>query len=168
MVLPVTLYKDPILRKKAQLVTVFDKELKNLVQNMTETMYDKKGVGIAAPQVGKSLQIFTVDKEFTLNESGTFVMINPVLEFPHNDFIIYEEGCLSIPGIFGNVKRYRELILKAYDIHGNFFEIKAQDYLSIVIQHEYDHLMGILFTDKVLAKEKASIDQQLKEFNKND
>jgi peptide deformylase len=167
MILPIIQYGNPILRKKALTIKEFNPSIKELAQNMIETMIDAKGVGIAAPQVGESLALFVIDKQFASQEPGFLIVANPTLTPIGENFIINEEGCLSIPGINANVRRHQKVHLKAQDENGKPFELEANDYLAIVMQHEYDHLIGVLFTDKVLVREKNFVEKCLMEFKKS-
>ncbi|KKB42308.1 peptide deformylase [Bacillus thermotolerans] len=143
--LPIVKYPDPILEKKCGPVTQFDKKLKKLVNNMYETMVEADGVGLAAPQIGKDLQLAIVDIE---DEHGLIVLVNPVIEEAKGSETDVE-GCLSFPGIYGHVTRPSYVKVKAQDVKGRFFTLQAKGYLARAIQHEIDHLNGVLFTSKV-------------------
>ncbi|KKB39292.1 peptide deformylase [Bacillus thermotolerans] len=143
--LPIVKYPDPILEKKCEPVTQFDKKLKKLVNNMYETMVEADGVGLAAPQIGKDLQLAIVDIE---DEHGLIVLVNPVIEEAKGSETDVE-GCLSFPGIYGHVTRPSYVKVKAQDVKGRFFTLQAKGYLARAIQHEIDHLNGVLFTSKV-------------------
>lgn len=143
-----TIVKHPaeVLEKECKPVKQFDKNLKTLLNNMYDTMLAADGVGLAAPQVGIDQQIAVVDIG---DEAGRINLINPViLETKGEQTDI--EGCLSFPGLYGTVSRPYYVKVKAQDTKGRTFFLEAEDYLARAIQHEIDHLHGILFTSKVL------------------
>jgi len=136
--------KNPILRKKAESVKNPESpEINKLVAGMIATMTEINGIGLAAPQVGASLRIFTVNVEEKIS-----VFINPEVKDFSNDKIPFEEGCLSVPKVWGPVVRPKKLTIKALDENGKPFKIRAKGLLARVIQHEMDHLDGTLFIDK--------------------
>lgn len=146
--LKIRIIGDSTLRLTAQSVTEFDQELKDFVADLTYTMYETDGVGLAAPQVGISKQIFVVD--FYWAQDGAtkkpLVYINPEITFSEGS-ITHEEGCLSVPDIFDKVKRPNHIKIKAQDLEGNYFEEELSEFPAVVFQHEFDHLKGILFVD---------------------
>ncbi|MFC4076462.1 peptide deformylase [Salinithrix halophila] len=133
---------DPILKEKAKKVTKFNERLHKLLDDMAETMYDAPGVGLAAPQVGISKRVIVLD-----DGNGLIEAVNPELSDREGEEISPPEGCLSIPGLLGDVRRARRVRVKALDRNGNPFEIEAEGYLARIFQHEVDHLDGVLFTD---------------------
>lgn len=139
-------FPDPFLRRQAQAITVFDGALTRLISDMTETMYDAPGVGLAAPQVGESIQLLIIDVAKLEQEQRVLVMINPRL-IGHEGSQIDEEGCLSVIDLTANVKRHKKVTVSFQDQKGAFHEITAEDRFAVVIQHEMDHLHGILFID---------------------
>ncbi|MGN1401719.1 MAG: peptide deformylase [Bacillus sp. (in: firmicutes)] len=144
-VLPIVKYPNAILEKKCIEVKVFDHKLAKLLDDMYETMIEADGVGLAAPQVGVAKRIAIVEID---EEEGTLEMINPVVvarEGKESDI----EGCLSLPGLYGEVDRAYYVKIRAQDREGNHYELEAEDYFARAIQHEIDHLDGILFTSKV-------------------
>lgn len=141
---------DPVLRTKAKEVQEITDKTRELLDNMAETMYAAPGVGLAAPQVGVLQRIVVIDVE---DENGLVELINPVITEYSPEKVIVEEGCLSIPGQSGKVLRPARVTVKALDREGKEFELKAEGYLARAIQHELDHLDGILFIDKVLTEE---------------
>ena len=163
MILDIIMYGNPILRKKTVPIKEFNTSLSDLFDNMLETMRKAEGVGIAAPQVGFNLSAFIVDKNPLVDDSKPIFFINPSIEFLGNETEVEIEGCLSIPQLYAQVKRAKNILVKAKDINGNNFELEASDYLARVIQHEYDHLVGILFIDKVLPYEKKRVEEFLKD-----
>lgn len=136
---------DEILRKRAREIEVIDDKIRQLAEDMMETMHKWDGLGLAGPQVGVLKRIIVVD----LYEEGTqFTLINPVIVKEKGNQEV-EEGCLSFPNKFGKVERPKEVIVEGLDIDGKKVRIKAKDLLAQAFCHEIDHLNGILFTDKV-------------------
>ncbi|MCA1933315.1 MAG: peptide deformylase [Calditerrivibrio sp.] len=159
MILEIKKFPDQVLRKKALEVESFDNSLRELVENMAETMYSAPGVGLAAPQVGVSKRLFIIDiseKKDNLN-----VFINPVIVNAEGE-ILEEEGCLSLPGEYANVIRSREVEVLAYDLEGKQFSLKADGLMSRAIQHELDHLNGTLFIDKLPIFKREAIKKSIK------
>lgn len=142
---PILLDPDRRLRQENNEVTEITDELVMMIDKMHETMLAHDGIGIAAPQVGKNLQVAIVE----LDEEERFEMINPKI-ISKRGSTIDVEGCLSIPHVYGTVKRYDLITVRFYDREGDELEVEADGYLSRAIQHEIDHLHGILFTDKVI------------------
>lgn len=144
-ILPIVMHPDPILEKECEKVTAFDKKLKKLLANMYDTMLEADGVGLAAPQVGVDLQVAVVDIG---DDTGTIELINPEIikaDGSQTDL----EGCLSFPGLYGEVTRPYSIKVRTFDRKGRMIEFQAQDFLARAIQHEIDHLHGVLFTTKV-------------------
>lgn len=137
-------YGDEILRKKAKDVTIFNDNLKTLLDDMAETMKDARGLGLAAPQIGILRKVAVIDVG-----EGLIELINPEIVFEEGE-VIEVEGCLSIPGINGEVARPQKVRVKAMDRNGKVFEIEGEDLLARALCHEIDHLNGILFVDKVI------------------
>jgi peptide deformylase len=138
----------PILKKKAQPVTEFDEGLKELVKDMAETMYDAPGVGLAAPQIGISLQLAVIDITPRDEPKDLIVLANPRIVKGEGEQID-EEGCLSVVDYCSNVKRFQKIWVEAQDIEGNPLNFEAEDFYARVIQHELDHLNGKLFLDRI-------------------
>ncbi|HOJ62984.1 MAG TPA: peptide deformylase [Spirochaetota bacterium] len=148
MILEVIKYGNPLLREESKPIEEINEEVINLVNNMFETMYLNHGIGLAAIQVGIPKRLFVTDIPDIPNSK--LVMINPkIIEFS-KEKIIYEEGCLSVPDIEDEVERSKSIIVEFKDLNGKVKLIKATGLLSVCIQHEYDHLDGILFIDKAL------------------
>ncbi len=143
--LPIIRYPDPRLKQISKPVTVFDDRLKTLINDMAETMYDAPGIGLAAPQVNVHEQIVIID--VSENRNSLQVFINPEIITASKEKVPFDEGCLSVPGIYEKVERPASVKVRAQDIHGNFFEIEAKEMLAVCIQHEIDHLNGFLFVD---------------------
>jgi len=135
---------DPRLRTKAQPVTVFDAELKRLVADMFETMYEAPGIGLAATQVNVHKQLLVLDVSEDKNEPHVF--INPRV-VAKDGIQTYQEGCLSVPGIFADVERANRITVEAQDVDGKTFTVEADGLFAVCIQHEMDHLAGRLFID---------------------
>lgn len=158
--LEIITYPDPVLTKVATEVEEFNDELKELCKNMLFTMYNAPGIGLAAPQIGLSKRIFVVDvdynrdeteegsDEYTLSNFNPRVFINPKFKIKEGN-TTYQEGCLSLPGIFEDVKRFEHIVVEYQNTDGETHEIEANDLLSICIQHENDHLDGIVFIDRL-------------------
>lgn len=136
-------YGDPILRRKAQPVPAVTPEIRELISDMVETMYHSVGIGLAAPQVGISLRLIIVD-----NEQGNGPLMNPVIT-ARDGSVLGEEGCLSLPGIFGMVERSEWVRVEALDGEGQPRSFEARGLRARVIQHEIDHLDGVLFIDRL-------------------
>lgn len=145
---PVRIYGDPVLRQKSAPVTEFDDSLRALVADMFDTMAAYNGVGLAANQVGVAQRVFVVDVPQEEGPNERFAVINPVLE-KREGHEKGEEGCLSMPGIVEDVVRAESLWLKGFDEFGKPFERKVSGYLARAIQHEADHVDGVLFTDRL-------------------
>lgn len=143
-VLTVLEFPDKRLRNKAKKVAVFDKTVVKLVDDMIETMYEYKGVGLAATQVDVHQRVIVID--VSENKDTPLCLINPKI-VKKEGIEESEEGCLSVPGFFENVKRAEWVVVKAFDKEGQVYEIKADKLLSVCIQHEMDHLLGKLFVD---------------------
>jgi len=139
----IVLLSDPILRQKAKRVTRFDESIQQLIDDMIETMRDAPGAGLAAPQVGVPLRIAVIEVEDVVT-----VVCNPEIVEMEGEYEP-EEGCLSVPGYVANVKRAFKVVVKAKNRRGKEIKIKAEDLLAHVLQHEIDHLDGILFIDRL-------------------
>lgn len=149
---------DPVLRRKARPVKNFDKNLQTLIDDMVETMREAPGVGLAAPQVGVSEQVIVVEyaepeeveegEEPKEVEPKLYVMVNPEIVKSSPDTVFGVEGCLSVPGLVGEVERKNEVRIKALNRRGEPMKLKADGWLARIFQHEIDHLNGILFTDR--------------------
>ncbi|MFZ6861813.1 peptide deformylase [Undibacterium sp. Ji67W] len=144
-ILNILRYPDPRLHKKAKPVTVFDENLKKLIADMAETMYDAPGVGLAASQVDVHEQLVVIDTSETNDQLQVF--INPEIIWASEEKKVYDEGCLSVPGVYDGVERPAEVKVKALDANGNPFEIHADGLLAVCIQHEMDHLLGKVFVE---------------------
>ena len=139
----IRLFGDPVLRTPAEPVTTFDKELRTLVKDLEETMMHAPGAGLAAPQIGVSLRVFTYYVDGTLGH-----LINPDLDLSE-ELQDGEEGCLSFPGIYYNTPRALRVVAKGFDLHGEPVTVEGSELLARAVQHETDHLDGILFIDRM-------------------
>lgn len=144
--MPIHTYPDPVLKQPAAEVTDFGKDLAKLAEDMAETMYQGEGIGLAAPQVGVLKRLIVVD--VSPDRQHRLVLVNPKIVSAEGR-ITYEEGCLSVPDYRDTVERSREIIVQACDVSGKEFELQADGLLGVCIQHEIDHLDGILFVDRL-------------------
>ena len=147
-ILEIKKYPEKVLKQKALPVTAFDEELQALIENMIETMYAAPGVGLAAPQVGESKRLAVIDISSKEEKVPLLVIVNPVIVGTEG-IIEFEEGCLSIPDYTANVRRAEKVLVRAQDRAGQAIEIEGTDLLAIALQHEIDHLEGILFIDRI-------------------
>lgn len=151
MILDVLTEPNKVLRRVGDKVAPADlstPKIKKFIADLTETMYAKDGVGIAAPQVGNSMQLCVIAKNFTPDKKKDLILVNPVWKKTTTKTAWDSEGCLSVPGIYGEVKRYVEINVTALDENGKPLQFKAKNFFCRIIQHEVDHLNGILFIDK--------------------
>jgi peptide deformylase len=146
---------DPVLKRKAHAVTTFDKNLLTLIEDMVETMREAPGVGLAAPQIGLSDRLIVVEyyqhEEDEENEEApkkVWAMINPEIVKSSEETLMGVEGCLSIPGLVGEVERHAAVQVKGLNRHGKPMKVKAEGWLARIFQHEIDHLNGVLFTER--------------------
>jgi peptide deformylase len=145
---------DPVLKRKAHNITAFDKNLQTLIDDMVETMREAPGVGLAAPQIGLSDRLIVIEyyerEEDEENEEApkkVWAVINPEIVKSSEETLMGVEGCLSIPGLLGEVERNAEVQVKGLNRHGKPMKVKAKGWLARIFQHEIDHLNGVLFTD---------------------
>ncbi|BBH74290.1 peptide deformylase [Staphylococcus pseudintermedius] len=143
MIRKIKTHMHPILRKKAAPVTDFDAHLKDLIQDLEDTLYDAEGQALAAPQIGVSERVAIVDME----QDGLLQLINPEVIAQSDETATELEGCLSVPGRFGEVTRSRMITVRSYDLNGNEVEMTAYDDIARMILHVIDNLNGILFVD---------------------
>lgn len=144
MLLPIRILGDPVLREPAKPVESFDRALRQLAKDMIETMYEAPGVGLAAPQVGISLQLFVFDD----GEHGPRFVANPELLDAEGE-VTQEEGCLSIPGPYHPTTRFQRIRCRGLDAHGKPLDLVADGLLARIFQHETDHLRGMLYIDRL-------------------
>lgn len=160
---PIIIHPDDQLRRKPKPVSMITDELVQLLEDMYETMVAHDGVGIAAPQIGKNLQVAIVE----VDEEDRFELINPEIIESSGESVDVE-GCLSIPHTYGTVKRADEITVCYFDREGEEMEVQAFGYLARAIQHEIDHLNGVLFIDKMIDKIPESELEQYMEEHEND
>jgi len=149
-------YPAPVLKIVAAEIKAFDNDLKLFVEDMIKTMYLSRGIGLAAPQVGKSIRLFVSDINFEFSEddedqiinAGPKIYINPKITKKEGESI-YEEGCLSFPGVYEKITRAEKITMTYQDLNGDSHEVKAEGLESICLQHELDHLNGIVFIEKL-------------------
>ncbi len=144
MIYPIVKFPDPVLQQPAEPVTVFDAKLRQLVDDMFTSMYDAQGIGLAAPQIGISKRLTVIDVSFQKNPKDKIVLINPEI-VEKSGKQVEEEGCLSLPEIRDRVVRAAQVKVRAQDADGNPVEVEGKELLSRALQHEIDHLDGILF-----------------------
>lgn len=171
MVLPIVAYGDPVLRKVGVEITKDYPDLQKLIDNMFETMEKSRGVGLAAPQIGKSIRLFVIDStrmydEGEENEGLREVFINAKIIDESGDEWGYEEGCLSIPGIRDDVYREETILVQYYDRNFKFQEKEFDGLTARVIQHEYDHIEGKLFIDYLKPLKKSMLKGRLDDISK--
>jgi peptide deformylase len=172
MILPITAYGDPVLKTKAEPITKDYPNLKELISSMFETMYNAKGVGLAAPQVGLSIRLFIVDgAPFDEDEevkNFKEVFINPKMIKEQGDRWKFNEGCLSIPGIREDILRKPQIELEYEDENFQKHRKVFTGMVARIIQHEYDHIEGVLFTDKISAMRRRLLKNSLLNISKGE
>ena len=141
---PIRLFGDPVLRTPAEPVVDFDKELRRLVADLVDTMRDEEGAGLAAPQIGVGLRVFAFDVDDVVGH-----LINPVLHFPDAEEQDGPEGCLSIPGLHFDTKRRRNVVARGFSEYGDPVQLVGTGLMARCVQHETDHLDGVLFVDRL-------------------
>lgn len=178
MIYPIIAYGDPVLKKEAEEIDQNFEGLDEIIANMFETMYSANGVGLAAPQIGKSIRLFIVDASpFAEDEDDERakgldgfkkIFINPIIEEETGDEWAFEEGCLSIPKIREDVFRKEKIRITYYDENWNLKDEEYDGYAARVIQHEYDHVDGVLFTDHLSALKKRMLKKKLTNISKGE
>jgi peptide deformylase len=146
---PVRLFGDPVLRARAAEVVDFDKELRNLVRDLLDTMAAEGGVGLAAPQLGVSLRVFTYHCADLSGDDATGHLVNPTFDVVGEEMQDGPEGCLSIPGLSWDCRRHLRVVARGRDQYGEPVEVHGTERLARVVQHETDHLDGVLFIDRL-------------------
>jgi peptide deformylase len=171
-VLPIVTYNDPILKKETEPISENSEELQSLIDDMFETMYEASGVGLAAPQIGKSIQVFVMDADAITEEIedeedlGPIALINPKIIKEDDEKVKMEEGCLSIPEVRDDVSRPKSITVAYKDRDFNDQTLQASGWIARVIQHEYDHLQGVLFLDYLSAFKRRLHKSTLKKIEK--
>jgi peptide deformylase len=161
MLRDILIWPDPLLKKSAEPVTTFDESIRTLVADMFETMYSADGVGLAAPQVGQLKNIIVLDTRPRQPESKPVAMINPVI-LKKEGSTLYMEGCLSVPGEAEEVDRAQNVRVKFQDVDGTVHEYDCEGLLAIAVQHETDHLHGVMFTDHISVLKRELIRKRMK------
>ncbi len=166
--LPITLYGDKILRKKVDQVKEVDLKTIELIKNMFDTMKNASGIGLAANQVGANQSIFVIDISAVegYEDYRPIALINPEIVYYSPEIVVIEEGCLSIPDIRSEVERPESIKIKFQDADLVEHEIEADSLLARVMQHEFDHLQGVLFIDKLDDKTRKSLNEELNKIKK--
>ena len=174
MVFPIHIIGSPVLRQVAKDIDIKNFEgLEEFTENMFDTMYDSEGVGLASPQAGKSIRFFIIDGEPMAEDYPELkgfkkVFINAKITSRAGEPYIFNEGCLSIPGIREDVEREEEIEMEYYNENGKFFKEKFKSIKARIIQHEYDHIDGILFTDRLSPIRKRFLKRKLLAISKGD
>ena len=165
-ILPVITAPDPVLQKKAAPVESVSPDIVALMDDMLETMYESSGIGLAAPQVGISKRIIVVDIGDKPDRNNALFMANPEITWKSDEPFIYKEGCLSVPDLSAEVTRARSIKMKYLDRNGVSQELDASDLMAVCLQHEIDHLDGILFVDRLSALKRGMYWKKLKKMKK--
>lgn len=167
MILEILSYPDPRLRKSSEAVQEINPEIRQLASDMLETMYKAKGVGLAAPQIGRHIRMFVMDAAVGDEASDPRVLINPQLELLGDNIISEQEGCLSVPLNYrSDVPRFSKVHIRALDLDGNEIDEVLENLAAIIVQHETDHLDGKLFIDKLSHLKRSMYDGKIKKWQK--
>lgn len=171
MILPIYVFGHPVLREKNKDIDSSYPNIQELIQNMFETMYEAEGIGLAAPQVGYNIRLFVIDLEPLAESEPKYkgfkkVFINPQIVESRGKNVKYEEGCLSIPGINESVERESEIVIKYIDENFEMHEEVYGDFFARCIQHEYDHVEGVMFVDRITPIRKQMVKKKLQEIAK--
>lgn len=159
-------YPDPVLAKRGDAVTEFGPELKALVDEMFDSMYAAQGIGLAAPQISISRRVTVIDVSFKKDPAQRIALINPeVIEMEGRQ--VEEEGCLSLPEIREKVQRAAWVKVRAQDVNGKWFEVEGEELLARALQHEIDHLDGVLFIDRISRLKRELVLRKIKKLQKN-
>jgi peptide deformylase len=165
MIHPIVKYGNPVLEKPAEKVTLFDEELQKLVDDMFESMYAAKGVGLAAPQIGISRRIAVIDVTFKEDPNAKLVLVNPEIIYTEGKHV-QSEGCLSIPDFRENVSRPNKVTVRAQNAQGEFFEKTGEDLLARALLHETDHLNGKLYISHLSSLKRDLIKRKIRKMMK--
>jgi peptide deformylase len=165
MIHPIVKFGNPVLEKPAEKVTVFDEDLQNLVDDMFESMYAAKGIGLAAPQIGISWRIAVIDVTFKEDPNAKLVLINPEIIHTEGKHV-QSEGCLSIPDFRENVTRPNKVTVRAQDVRGRVFERTGEDLLARAFLHETDHLNGKLYISHLSSLKRDLIKRKIRKMIK--
>ena len=164
---PIIIEPDPILRKKSQSLENVDNDLRKLLDDMLETMYEAPGIGLAAVQIGILKRLIVIDISKEDQKKNPLFLINPIITYKSKNTSSYEEGCLSLPGHYAEIERPSECHLEFLDYNGKKKKLEAQGLLATCIQHEVDHLNGILFIDYLSKLKKDMIIKKLNKHKKD-
>ncbi len=157
-------YPEPVLRKATAEITTFDESLARLVEDMAETMYDAPGVGLAAPQIGQSIKLIVVDTSRDKEGEHQYMpLVNPQIT-AHEGTQVDEEGCLSVPDLTASVKRFKRITVFFQDLQGRPHELSTENRFAVVLQHEIDHLNGILFIDHLSPLKRSLYKKKVKKW----
>ena len=173
-VLEVYEYPHPVLKKKAVKVEKVDDALRKLMDDMLETMYSAVGVGLAGAQIGRSVRVLVIDYEQEEDENGNRIkgnpryFVNPEIIWHSDEKVCGEEGCLSVPGQRAEVERFEKIRVRYLDYDGKEQEVLADDFLAIVLQHEMDHLDGILYIDRISRLKRNMLLKKLAKFREEE
>ena len=166
-ILPIKIYGDAVLRKRAKEINKVDESIKKLALDMLKTLKEAGGIGLAANQVGEEKQLFVIDRSFfsaSAGQDSPLIVVNPVLVESHGEQIC-EEGCLSIPGTYVDVTRQLEVSVRGIDLDEKEIEIEGKGFLSRVLLHEIDHLNGLLFVDRLSSIRRRLLAKKLKKLS---
>ena len=164
--LPILCYPDPKLHRVAKPVAVVDSRIQTLVADMLETMYDAKGIGLAATQIDVHERVIVID--VSEEHDDPLVLINPELVWTSAETHLNEEGCLSVPGIYDGVQRYDAVHVRALDLQGQARTIEAEELLAVCVQHEMDHLMGKVFVEHLSPLKRNRIKKKMLKAQRED
>jgi len=163
---PIVIYGDPVLREKAEPVGEISQEIKDLVSDMIDTLKEAQGLGLAAPQIGVAKRIFIVDLSAIDITGSLTVFIDPEIIATGDEQSEYEEGCLSFPGLYQKIARPATVKVRATDLDGKQFELEADGMLARAVLHEYDHLEGVLFIDRMSPLTRTMLKGRLRKLQK--
>jgi peptide deformylase len=166
-ILPIKIYGDAVLRRRAKKVTKVDESIKKLALDMLKTLKEAGGIGLAANQVGEEKQLFVIDRSFfsaSPGQDSPLIVVNPALVESDGEQIS-EEGCLSIPGTYADVTRQLEVLVRGIDLDEKEIEIEGKGFLSRVLLHEIDHLNGLLFVDRLSSIRRRLLAKKLKKLS---
>jgi len=166
-VLKICTFPDPVLKQKSRPIQTIDPKVLQLVQDMAETMYSAPGVGLAAPQVGHSLRLAVIDVTPADQPKNLLVLLNPEIVASEGE-CAWDEGCLSVPDCNEEVKRSKKVVVRYQNLQGETAEITGEELLAIALQHEIDHLDGILFIDRLSPLKKRLIKKKLQKKDKEE
>jgi peptide deformylase len=154
-----TFYPAPVLRNRAQAIETIDDNIRRLVEKMIEVMIERKGIGLAGPQIGVSLRLFVISLTGKREEARAY--LNPTVT-PHGDLDEAEEGCLSVPGVWAKIRRYKKATVTATDLDGKSFTEEAEGLYARALQHEYDHIEGTVIVNRMGSAARIAHRRQLK------